>query len=663
MEPQNPPIDYDAIAAKHGGKSAPIGVDYDAIAAKHGGTSSSVSKPFTPEATIGASTENPISGWFQDLKGDVKHGTQNTLPGKILHGLGAPGTDSGVPEGLGDVMGGALVGPAEVGHAVTSHFTGYENPGQKVRAANELVQGLGHTAAIPSMVAAPELGPQMVPNIAKYGVINTGVKSAATLAGANPDQAELAGNIGMMAGEPAASKTGKLLETHAPTIGKVAGVGGALAELAKTKNPLSLLLLHPSVANTATAASTAVGKGLQGLGDISLKDLIPGKPEVVNPPPKLLGPGMPQLPTPPEEPAPLLRPAAAQIIRGKGGKMTKQYLTSEAQPGQGPRFGTGVDKPLVEIPQEVSGTYSDGKLVPKDRVNTQPLTKGPEPDIINDMADKTQPNPATPVDNVPPVTDNPVNMSRRNFLKGGAKTAAASVLPKGPIGDLINSAIPQAAAGTHIPAIARILPFLKNNSFVGMNPKVREALNGVGLTDEAIKNGTYTLKNIADARGILGRISEDYDAMSDSKPGNGAWKDFGLGGDDDLDFNVGIVHPALDLLEGIKEAKTLKEAHELIDENEDVGEYNYWDNGPGSLDRATPEQIEQAEKKIKEMDEAKQNPQGKDNEDLIDTRGLQQELRQHMDSDQAKAAQHDPDDQLIRPWAETPWKNKPKTKK
>ena len=54
-------------------------------------------------ATISARPSGPMS-WLEDLQADVKHGTDVTLPGKILHLLGAPGTERGVPEAVSNFM-------------------------------------------------------------------------------------------------------------------------------------------------------------------------------------------------------------------------------------------------------------------------------------------------------------------------------------------------------------------------------------------------------------------------------------------------------------------------------------------------------------------------------------------------------------------------------
>src|SRR5712675_2113515 len=56
-----------------------------------------------------------ITSWFEDLTGDIRYGTGATLPGRLLRALGAPGASSGVPEAVGEFMGGPVVGPAKIG--------------------------------------------------------------------------------------------------------------------------------------------------------------------------------------------------------------------------------------------------------------------------------------------------------------------------------------------------------------------------------------------------------------------------------------------------------------------------------------------------------------------------------------------------------------------
>src|SRR5271163_1554437 len=72
-----------------------------------------------PGTTVGA--RGGVEGWLEDLQGDIKHGTESTLPGRLLHKVGFQGIESGAgggEGGVGDVMGGELLGPTQVAHGL-----------------------------------------------------------------------------------------------------------------------------------------------------------------------------------------------------------------------------------------------------------------------------------------------------------------------------------------------------------------------------------------------------------------------------------------------------------------------------------------------------------------------------------------------------------------
>lgn len=84
------------------------------------------------------------------------------------------------------------------------------------------------------------------------------------------------------------------------------------------------------------------------------------------PPVKGLLPSGPLITPAPAEPVePIARPAASQIIRGPKGRMTKQFLTGEATPGQGPTPSSKVQQPFQapELPPKAPPQVRNGKLI------------------------------------------------------------------------------------------------------------------------------------------------------------------------------------------------------------------------------------------------------------------------------------------------------------
>lgn len=426
-------INYAAIAKKHGGEQASAsaaptsstGVDYASLAAKHGGTA--ISGPVIPSENHMEAAPGGAEGWFEDLKGDIKHGTTNTLPGKVLHGLGAEGIEKGHgggEGGIGDIMGGEVLGPAEIGHGLiqTHPFT----PGAPhLKGFNEAVKGVGHTLALTAPVAAPAILPQIVPQLAFGGVASSLASHAANAMGASPDVSELAGNVGAVAaplihsGMPAA---GDFMQEHATGLGKAVGTGVSAYEAIKHGNPLNLLFSHPAT-KVATPIIRGVGKATSAVGNTPLfpHEMFetPGAPTVdsLAPEPKLLGKGPTILPPPAEEQVPMSRPAQPAITRGKGGKMQKQFLTGESsgqtQVGSNPpligTLGEPTTPPSVNPGSAVQDTsaLADNGIEPpaKSLIQSQSLTNETKAPIVNNM-EKTpqvdqiheQPNPEDLID-------------------------------------------------------------------------------------------------------------------------------------------------------------------------------------------------------------------------------------------------------------------------
>jgi hypothetical protein len=96
---------------------------------------------------------------------------------------------------------------------------------QRVRGFNKAVRGAAQTAgpaviaAAPYSPAAANLQPQIVPSMALYGTAQQGIQRRAEAIGADPDTAELIGNVAML-GIPAAKagmpRVGRFVQRSAP---------------------------------------------------------------------------------------------------------------------------------------------------------------------------------------------------------------------------------------------------------------------------------------------------------------------------------------------------------------------------------------------------------------------------------------------------------------
>lgn len=109
-----------------------------------------------PVGTIGARPQpqgvaGKVEQWAGDLSDDIRNGTGQTLIGRMLQGMGAKGTSSGVPEATGNFMGSLPLGLARglKGEA--------QIPQGKVWEGTKNIVGGGLQAAtIPLSFAAPE---------------------------------------------------------------------------------------------------------------------------------------------------------------------------------------------------------------------------------------------------------------------------------------------------------------------------------------------------------------------------------------------------------------------------------------------------------------------------------------------------------------------------
>jgi hypothetical protein len=276
-------------------------------------------------------------------------------------------------------MGGELIGPARMAQgAIGLYSHPPNNTGQSVRDVNNVVGG-----AFQSPGPGTALIPGAVPAIATLGPISAGASALATKAGADPDEAELAGNAAAIAApfaHPAVARAGNLIKTYSPEIGRAAGYGASLAKVGsslihgKIPNIADALYATPLITKPVSMITHGIGAGIEAAGGMPAplidlgeftptahSDVIPtsaqntgkfarnvmgmrsGAP--VNAPvpnPSLLGRG-PLIPesgpvatggTPEAAPKPPTSGAPrVQIERGKGGKMTKVYPPATVEPG------------------------------------------------------------------------------------------------------------------------------------------------------------------------------------------------------------------------------------------------------------------------------------------------------------------------------------------
>lgn len=201
-------IDYDSLAKQSGAIAAPaVSVDYDALASQHGGAPVAT-KPAEPQATIGAQPGG-VQGWLKNLEGDVKYGGTATLFGKILHHIGAQGTEFGAGKDSGGYLASPVLGPIHAAQGVAA------TPEHPIAGPVKALGGVLETATLPAAFIAPgaaEVGaeataqvgskaaqiakaiPEMIPSAERAGKLFQEVKAAA---GAKPIDVSLPGNTAL----------------------------------------------------------------------------------------------------------------------------------------------------------------------------------------------------------------------------------------------------------------------------------------------------------------------------------------------------------------------------------------------------------------------------------------------------------------------------------
>jgi hypothetical protein len=90
---------------------------------------------------------NDMENWFRDAGNDVRYGTGATLPGRILQKMGAPGTTSGVSEGVSEFMGSPLLGTARAAQGAAE----IPQSGKGWQGTKDVVGGTAQALTIPSV--------------------------------------------------------------------------------------------------------------------------------------------------------------------------------------------------------------------------------------------------------------------------------------------------------------------------------------------------------------------------------------------------------------------------------------------------------------------------------------------------------------------------------
>lgn len=146
------PVDYDALAAQHGGTAT---VDYDALASEAGGSAAAPAS--VPEVATIRSGEpkgflESAQQWAENVGNDLKHGTDITGIGSVLKKMGAHGVYNGNSQAVGDFMASLPLGLAKMAQG------GVEIPqsGKTWQGTKDVVGGALQAATMPASFVAPE---------------------------------------------------------------------------------------------------------------------------------------------------------------------------------------------------------------------------------------------------------------------------------------------------------------------------------------------------------------------------------------------------------------------------------------------------------------------------------------------------------------------------
>lgn len=305
----------------------------------------------------------PVTQAFEDLVGDVKHGTGLTMLGRGLqkipgwHGVEGEQPESVTENPLINPLGAMASGVPEVYTGVAHAMRPENNWKATAQGVNEAIGG-GFKAAAPLLIGAGVGNPgTFLPTLTGFGAAQQGgTAGLIKKADMDPDEAEALVNVGLLAAPGAkehAPEVGDFLSRNSKPIGKAIGYGTALAETAHTKNPWWLLTGSPSATRMESKAVDALGKGLSYMGrkDLFPHEILPdgGKPG----------------------------PAIGRASTGRMVNLSREPI-----------------RPLVEIPTEKPQAKPAAK--PPVRSAAQPLTNTGKPDIITNMGDTGKPNEPIP---------------------------------------------------------------------------------------------------------------------------------------------------------------------------------------------------------------------------------------------------------------------------
>lgn len=144
-------IDYDALAAQHGGK--PAAVDYDALAQSVKGGKPAMTAPageLRPQPDTG-------SNFFENAGNDLMHGGTRTIVGKglgLMQGRGSKGysgLEAGVSPSAAEFMGSVPLGIAQIGKG-----SAQVTEGHPINGMGNMIGGAAKASTIPLMLdAAP----------------------------------------------------------------------------------------------------------------------------------------------------------------------------------------------------------------------------------------------------------------------------------------------------------------------------------------------------------------------------------------------------------------------------------------------------------------------------------------------------------------------------
>lgn len=139
-------IDFSDLGGQRVQPSAAQTIDFSDL----GGQRVSASSPATPVAEM-RQAPSGVRGWLQDLEGDVRYGSKSTLPGRVLHAMGAHGINVGAQASAGDYIESPILGTIHAAQGVAM------TPEHPVRGPLKTLGGLLEASQIPASFMAPEV--------------------------------------------------------------------------------------------------------------------------------------------------------------------------------------------------------------------------------------------------------------------------------------------------------------------------------------------------------------------------------------------------------------------------------------------------------------------------------------------------------------------------